>query len=80
MPNNHGGAMTLPGDKSDKFGKFILSGIFDIFYQTKAPLIPEFVLELGRTQPFFAPDSSNEFPSGLGSTIFSALTQGVSGS
>ena len=23
MPN-HGGAMTLPGDKSDKFGKFIL--------------------------------------------------------
>ena len=79
MPNR-GGAMTLPGDKSDKFGKFILSGIFGVFYQTKAPLLQKCVFELGRTQPFFAPDSSNEFPSRLGSTIFSVLTQGVSGS
>ena len=79
MPN-HGGAMTLPGDKSDKFGKFIFSGVFGIFYQTEAPLIPEYVSELGRTQPFFGQDSSNEFPSRLGSTIFSVLTQGVSGS
>ena len=79
MPN-HGGAMTLPGDKSDKFGKFILSAIYGVFYQTEAPLIPECVFDLGCTQPFFTPDSSNEFPSRLESTIFSALTQGVSGS
>ena len=70
MPN-HGVAMTLPGDKSDKFGKFI-------FWRRISA--PEFVVELDRTLPLFALDSSNEFPSGLGSTIFSALTQGVSGS
>ena len=79
MPK-HGGAMTLPGDKSDKFGKFIFSGVFGIFYQTEAPLIPEFVVELDRTLPLFALDSSNEFSLGLGSTIYSALTKDVSGS
>ena len=68
MPN-HGGAMTLPGDKSDKFGKFIL---------WRHISAPEFAVELDRTLPLFALDSSNEFPSGLGSTMFSALTQGVS--
>ena len=72
--------MTLPGDKSDKFGKIIFSGVFGIFYQTEAPLIPEYVSGLGRTQPFFDLDSSNRFPSRLGSTIFSVLTQGVAGS
>ena len=70
MPK-HGGAMTLPGDKSDKFGKFI-------FWRRISA--PEFVVELDRTLPLFALDSSNEFSSRLGSTIFLALTQGVSGS
>ena len=70
MPN-HGGAMTLPGDKSDKFGKSIL---------WRRILAPEFVVELDRTLPLFALDSSNELHSGLGRTIFLVLTQGVSGS